>query len=96
MVESLKFDTDNSGVLLQLVNPGFVETPATATNPFPMPFLMPVEEAARRVLTGMAGGAFEITFPRRFAAILKFLRILPYSLYFPLVANATGWKGKKD
>lgn len=96
MVESLKFDTDNAGVLLQLVNPGFVETPATATNPFPMPFLMPVDAAAQRVLAGMASGAFEITFPRRFAAILKFLRILPYSLYFPLVANATGWKGKKD
>lgn len=90
MVESLRFDGDRRGILFQLVNPGFVETPATATNPFPMPFLMKVEAAAQRIADGMDRGAFEITFPRRFALILKFLRILPYPLYFALSKRAMG------
>ena len=90
LCESLKFDLDRANILIQVVNPGFVETPATATNPFPMPFLVPVETAATRIADGMARGGFEITFPRRFAYLLKFLRILPYWAYFGLVGRGTG------
>jgi hypothetical protein len=61
-----------------------------------MPFLQEVDVAARRVLDGMDRAAFEITFPRRFAYILKALGMLPYPLYFALVARGTGWKGKRD
>ncbi|MCA3675142.1 MAG: SDR family NAD(P)-dependent oxidoreductase, partial [Methylobacterium sp.] len=81
MVESLKFDGDRRGILFQLVNPGFVETPATAQNAFEMPYLMPVDEAARRIADGLDDGRFEIFFPRRFAWQLKFLAILPYRVY---------------
>lgn len=91
MAESLKFDLDRMGIHLQVINPGFVETPLTAKNEFPMPFLMPVEAAADRIVAGLASGRFEIAFPRRFALILKLLNLLPYRLYFPLVARATGW-----
>lgn len=90
MVESLKFEGDRQGILFQLVNPGFVETPATAKNPFPMPFLMKVEDAAKRIAEGMDSARFEIIFPRRFAYILKFLRILPYPLYFALAKRVMG------
>jgi NAD(P)-dependent dehydrogenase (short-subunit alcohol dehydrogenase family) len=90
MLESLKFDGDRKGLLFQLVNPGFVETPATAKNPFEMPFLMKVDEAARRIADGMDRAGFEIMFPRRFAYILKFLRILPYPLYYALAKRAMG------
>ena len=89
MAESLKFDLDRAGVLVQVVNPGFVKTPLTDRNDFPMPFLMPVEAAARRIADGLARGRFEIAFPRRFAAILKLMRILPYALYFPLMGRTT-------
>jgi len=77
------------GVRLQLIDPGFVETPMTAPDPFPMPFLLPVEEAAERLAWGLASSRFEVTFPRRFTWQLKLLRCLPYALYFPLVARAT-------
>jgi NAD(P)-dependent dehydrogenase (short-subunit alcohol dehydrogenase family) len=90
MAESLKFDLDRAGVMVNVVNPGFVRTPLTDRNDFPMPFLLPVEEAARRIADGLARGRFEVAFPRRFAAILKLMRILPYALYFPLVARMTG------
>jgi short-subunit dehydrogenase len=92
IAESLKFDLDRMGIHLQVINPGFVETPLTAKNEFPMPFLMPVAAAADRILAGLASQRFEIAFPRRFAAILKILSVLPYGLYFRLVARQTGWK----
>ncbi len=94
LCEALKFDCDNMGVVMQVVNPGFIDTPLTRKNDFPMPFLLPMDEAGRRVVDGFEKGRFEVTFPRRLAFILKLLRIAPYALYFPLVARATGWKGQ--
>jgi NAD(P)-dependent dehydrogenase (short-subunit alcohol dehydrogenase family) len=90
MAESLKFDFDRMGILVQVVHPGFVETPATSENPFPMPFIVKVSEAARRIRAGIARGSFEITFPRRFTFALKALNLLPYPLYFALVGGRTG------
>jgi NAD(P)-dependent dehydrogenase (short-subunit alcohol dehydrogenase family) len=90
LAESLRFDLESLGILIQVVHPGFVETPATEQNPFPMPFMVSVGEAARRIRAGLARGGFEITFPRRFTFILKVLNKLPYSLYFALVGRATG------
>lgn len=89
MAESLKFDLDKSGVSIGVVNPGFVKTPATDVNEFPMPFLMPVEAAARRLADGLFSKRFEITFPRRFTYMLKLLQLLPYPLYFALVRRMT-------
>jgi hypothetical protein len=66
-----------------------VRTPLTDKNPFPMPFLIEPEEAARQIYDGMQTDRFEIAFPRPFVMILKLLRILPYALYFPLVGRAT-------
>lgn len=96
LAESLKFDTDNLGVDVRVITPGFVETPATDRNPFAMPALVGAEAAARRIIAGLDGRRFEITFPRRFTLVLKLLRLLPASLYFALVARATGWRGKLD
>ncbi len=90
LCEALKLDCDRIGIKLQLVNPGFVETPLTARNAFPMPFLIPVEQAVDRLVAGLAGNRFEITFPRRFAFLLKLVRMLPYRLYFPFIRRTTG------
>ncbi len=90
LAEALKFDLDRFGIKLQLVNPGFVKTPLTDKNAFPMPFLMEVENAAERMAEGLESSAFEITFPRRFAYLLKLFRLLPYRLYFPIVSRMTG------
>jgi NAD(P)-dependent dehydrogenase (short-subunit alcohol dehydrogenase family) len=90
MAESLKFDLDRAGVKLQLIDPGFVRTPLTDRNEFSMPFLMEPDAAADRIARGLKGSGFEIAFPRRFVAILKLLRIMPYRLYFALVGRGTG------
>lgn len=89
MCEALKFDLDTAGVDLRVVAPGFVRTPLTDKNDFPMPFLMEPEAAAAAMLRGLRGKSFEVTFPRRFAYMLKVLRLLPYWAYFPLVARGT-------
>ena len=84
MCESLRPDLERSGVRLSVVNPGFVKTPLTEKNDFPMPFLMPASSAARRIAKGLEAGVFEITFPTRFALLMKILRILPDCLFFLL------------
>ena len=89
LCESLKPDLDRFGVKISVVNPGFVRTPLTDRNPFPMPFLMEVDDAAARLAAGLDTGKFEITFPRRFTYLVKLARILPYGLYFRLVKRAT-------
>ncbi len=89
LTESLKFDLDRAGVTIQLIDPGFVKTPLTDRNEFPMPFLISAELAADRIASGLRSRRFEIAFPRRFVWILKLLRCLPYALYFPLVGRST-------
>ncbi|TPW29536.1 SDR family NAD(P)-dependent oxidoreductase [Pararhizobium mangrovi] len=91
MAESLKFDLDKLGIRIQVVNPGFVDTPATADNDFKMPALMQPEDAARRIVKGIGSKSFEISFPRRFTGFLKMLQFLPYSGYFAAVNRFTGW-----
>jgi NAD(P)-dependent dehydrogenase (short-subunit alcohol dehydrogenase family) len=90
MCASLRFAMAEAGINVQVVCPGFVGTPLTDQNDFPMPFLIPAEEAARRICDGFAKAGFEIAFPRRMALLLKALNLLPYRLYFPLVGRATG------
>lgn len=65
---------------VRLVCPGFVRTRLTAKNSFNMPALIEPEEAARQVMRGLRGRAFEIHFPKRFTLAVKLLRLLPYSL----------------
>ena len=82
MAEALKPELDGYGIRLQLVNPGFVRTPLTDKNPFPMPFLMETEDAAEAFYRGLGSKRFEIVFPRRLAYLLKILRCLPAPLAF--------------
>jgi short-subunit dehydrogenase len=82
--EALRPELSSKGVRLTLINPGFVDTPLTSRNDFPMPFLISAEKAAAYIVRGLDASAFEITFPRRFAMIMKLLRILPYRLFLSL------------
>jgi NADP-dependent 3-hydroxy acid dehydrogenase YdfG len=90
LAESLKLDLDGSGVRVTLVNPGFVDTPLTQRNDFPMPDMITAAAAAQVILRGLSGSAFEIAFPRRFALAMRLLRLLPSRLYFALVHKVTG------
>ena len=90
MCEALKPELERYGVRLTLINPGFVETPLTDRNEFPMPYLMPVEKAADRIMRGLRRDDFEVTFPWRFATVMKLLRLLPDRLFFLLTRRMIG------
>jgi len=87
--ESLYLDLHDHGIGVSLINPGFVQTPLTAQNQFHMPALISAATAAQEMIKGWARGDFEIHYPKRFTRVLKFLKILPYGLYFKLVKKAT-------
>jgi short-subunit dehydrogenase len=85
LAECLAPELQAKGVTVSVVNPGFVDTPLTRKNDFPMPFIMSPEEAARRTIEGLEAGQFEIAFPKRMVAMLKGLRQLPYPALFALL-----------
>ncbi|HJP39079.1 MAG: SDR family NAD(P)-dependent oxidoreductase [Gammaproteobacteria bacterium] len=87
LCESLQPELAAAGVRLRLINPGFIRTPLTDQNKFPMPFLMAVEKAAARLIKGLDGRRFEITFPRRFTWLVKILSVLPYAVYLRLTSR---------
>lgn len=84
LTEALKPEADAAEIKLRVINPGFVDTPLTEKNEFPMPFLIPVDVATKCIIEGLAGDQFEIAFPRRFSLIMKLLRMLPDRIYFHL------------
>lgn len=84
MTEALAPEAAAGGVTLKLVNPGFVRTPLTDRNDFPMPFLMDAEAAADRLVRGLTSGGFEVVFPRRLAWLMKGLRLLPHTAFFAI------------
>ncbi len=88
--ESLYMPLRREGILLRVINPGFIKTGLTDQNNFTMPALISPEEAAERIISKLKDDNFEITFPRRFTYVLKILRCLPYRIYFPLTARLTG------
>ncbi len=68
------------GVRISVACPGFVRTPMTADNRFPMPFLMDADEAARRILRGLARDKPVIGFPRALYAAAHLVSCLPAAL----------------
>jgi short-subunit dehydrogenase len=89
LAESLYLDLQPQGVGVSLINPGFVDTPLTAQNEFPMPALITAEDAAKAIVHGWTQGDFEIHFPKRFTWVMKLLRLLPNRLYFAAVRRIT-------
>ncbi len=87
--ETLRADLVHEGIDVRVVSPGFVKTPLTDKNDFPMPFLLSAQDAAQRIDKGLSGGAFDIHFPKRFTYCLKLLALLPDWIRLPLVAKAS-------
>ena len=81
--ESLYFEMKRKNVRVTLISPGFIKTPMTDKNDFPMPMIKSPEFAAEQIYNGLIKkSGFEIHFPKAFTFFMKFLRILPNSIYF--------------
>lgn len=80
LCEALRPQLEREGVVLQVINPGFVDTPMTKTNDFPMPFLIKEDEAAEAIVKGLDSSRFEIVFPWKMKVAIKLLAAMPYAL----------------
>jgi len=84
--ESLFFDLKRYGVRVSVVSPGFIKTPMTDKNDFPMPMIKTPEFAADEMFEGMTKKTnFEIHFPKTFTRLMKILKFIPSNLYFKLL-----------
>lgn len=75
--EATDASSRHHGVRLHAVCPGFVRTPMTDANRFPMPFMLSPEQAAERILRGIAAGRLRIAFPRRTYWLSRLAGALP-------------------
>lgn len=75
-IDAVRADTAQTNLRTVLVRPGFVDTPLTQSNDFNMPFMMTPEQAADRILQGLASNRSVIDFPHRLSWPLRMLSVL--------------------
>ena len=84
VAQAFRPDFERFGVAISVINPGFVKTPATDKNTFPMPFLVDVDHAVDRIMSGIERGSFDIAFPWQMSWGLRLMNILPYWAKFAI------------
>ena len=88
LAESLYFDFKRHNVRVSVVSPGFIKTPMTDKNKFPMPMIRSPEYAAEKIFIGLTKkNVFEIHFPVAFTMLMKLLKIMPNWLYFMIASK---------
>lgn len=87
-LESLRVELRGSGVRVVTLAPGYIATPMTAKNPYPMPFLMPADQAARSMARAIDRGARFAVMPWQMGLVARLLRLLPRPLFDALFARA--------
>lgn len=84
LLNSLRTDF-GSWLDVTVINPGFVATPMTSANDFPMPFLISSEEAARTIAARLPRRPLTLAFPRRLHWTLCLAQLLPAVWYRRIV-----------
>lgn len=87
-LESLRLEMRPYGIKVVTIAPGYIETPMTAVNPYKMPFLLPVDQAAERFAAAIARGTSYTVIPWPMGIVAKLLRVLPNWLYDRLFTSA--------
>jgi len=82
LAECMYADLRNTGVKVQVVNPGFIKTQLTDKNDFKMPFIMEPDDAAREVFEHMNTDKFKKSFPFAFSLLFRGSQFLPDWLYY--------------
>lgn len=84
LAECLRFDLEEKGINVTIINPGYVETPLTERIESPMPGLMPLDPAIDRIIEGLEKRRYEIAFPWRMVRLVKLGMAAPNSAYFAI------------
>ena len=82
LAECMYADLRNTGIRVQVANPGFIRTQLTDKNSFDMPFLMEPEDAAREMFELMLTDNFKKSFPTLFSLLFRGGQFLPDWLYY--------------
>jgi short-subunit dehydrogenase len=85
LCETIKPKLDAKNIRLQIIVPSFISTTLLSQKVFNMPFVVNTEQAAKKIVNGIQTKGFEICFPKITAYWLKFIGLMPYLLYFPLL-----------
>jgi short-subunit dehydrogenase len=93
-LEGLRVELRSSGVRVTTLCPGYIATPMTSRNPYPMPFILQADDAARRFARAIASGTSYAVIPWQMAIAGRVLAVLPNWLYDRLVARG-GRKPRK-
>ena len=86
--ESLRLELKRSAIRVVTIVPGYIDTPMTRNNPFPMPFLMPAARFAAKALEAIARGDSYRVLPWQMGVVAKLLRALPNSLFDLMFSRA--------
>ncbi|MDO8811442.1 MAG: SDR family oxidoreductase [Gallionella sp.] len=87
-LESLRVELHGSGVKVVTICPGYISTPMTAVNPYPMPFMLEADEAAKRMARAIERQTAFVVIPWQMGLVGRVLRLLPRWLYDRLFALA--------
>lgn len=87
-LEALRVELRGSGIKVVNISPGYIDTPMTQRNPYPMPFLLTAGEAARRMVRAIDSGVRSTVIPWQMGIVGALLRGLPNPLYDALFARA--------
>ena len=79
--ESLRLEMRRHGIKVVTIAPGYIDTPMTRSNAYPMPFLMPAERFAARAAEAIAAGVSYRVIPWQMGVVARLLRLLPNWLY---------------
>ena len=93
-MEALRVELRGSGVTVSAICPGFIATPMTARNPYPMPFLIDADHAARLIARAVDARKGYAIIPWQMAIVGRILAVIPNALYDRLMARA-GRKPRK-
>ena len=84
LAECMYADLRNTGVRVQVANPGFIKTQLTEKNDFNMPFIMSPEDAAKEVFDHMNTDGFKKSFPLLFSWVFRGSQFMPDWMYYRL------------
>jgi len=89
-LEALRIELHGTGVKVCTVCPGFIRTPMTAKNPYPMPFILEADDAARRIARAIAAGGSFAVVPWQMALLGRLLKVLPNPVLDAVLAGRAG------
>ncbi|MEO8305236.1 MAG: SDR family oxidoreductase [Betaproteobacteria bacterium] len=87
-LESLRLEQRGSGIAVVTICPGYIATPMTSTNPYPMPFLIDADKAARLIARAIERRKRFYVLPWQMAILGRLLRVLPRPIYDAVFARA--------